>query len=187
MGPRAWNEPPRADQLTPLPPPISLAHQPHQEILRVQGLWSLFNRFFFVILGHAAADLTSPVKTPKCGNVRSTPPPGPLRPAMYSPCDWGCCTYAPEALLAAGDAKTRHFLCFLDLNTRSTEVANAWQLVTQGVTSVWIACPTARRVTRDHRPGTRVPELPREFWNRQLWFQSSNGRRIFLVASALRN
>ena len=42
-------------------------------------------------------------------------------------------------------------------------------------------------VKENHRPGTRVPELPREFWNRQLWFQSSNGRRIFLVASALRN
>jgi hypothetical protein len=37
---------------------------------------------------------------------------------MYPPCDWGCCSYAPEALLASGDAKTRHFLCFLDLNTR---------------------------------------------------------------------
>jgi hypothetical protein len=45
---------------------------------------------------------------------------------MYSPCDWGCCSYAPEALLAAGDAKTRHFLCFLDLNTRSAAPALGW-------------------------------------------------------------
>jgi hypothetical protein len=45
---------------------------------------------------------------------------------MYSPCDWGCCSYAPEALLAAGDTKTRHFLCFLlDLNTRRCWVVPA--------------------------------------------------------------
>ena len=35
---------------------------------------------------------------------------------MYSPSDWGCCSYVPEALMTVGGAKTRYFLLFLDLN-----------------------------------------------------------------------
>jgi hypothetical protein len=31
---------------------------------------------------------------------------------MHSGVGWGCCSYAPEAVLAAGGAKTRYFLCF---------------------------------------------------------------------------
>jgi hypothetical protein len=50
-----------------------------------------------------ASYLTSPAsRHPNVGNIQNIPPPGPLRPAMYPPCDWGCCSYAPDALLAAG-------------------------------------------------------------------------------------
>jgi hypothetical protein len=37
----------------------------------------------------------------------------PPRAAMHSGVGWSCCSYVPEAVLAAGGAKiTRYFLCF---------------------------------------------------------------------------
>jgi hypothetical protein len=44
----------------------------------------------------------------------------------------------------------------------------------------------ARSTSDSHRPGAGVPELPREFWNRQLWFQSSNGRAYFTLRRQVR-
>jgi hypothetical protein len=58
------------------------------------------------------------VKQPHKKNPAPCPPPGALRPAMYSPCDWGCCTYAPDALLALVVSKLDVFCVFLDSNTR---------------------------------------------------------------------
>ena len=38
---------------------------------------------------------------------------------MYSPGDWGRCSYVPVALLAAGGTEIKYFLWFLDLNPLS--------------------------------------------------------------------
>ena len=38
---------------------------------------------------------------------------------MYSPGDWGCCSYVTVALLAAGGTEIKYFLWFLDLNPLS--------------------------------------------------------------------
>jgi hypothetical protein len=38
---------------------------------------------------------------------------------MYSGVGWGCCSDVLEAVMGASGAKTRYFLCFPILNTRS--------------------------------------------------------------------
>jgi hypothetical protein len=61
----AWNEPPGADQVIPLPHVTNLAPNISRNAACSEAMVAI--QPFFAIPAHAAADLTSSVKTPKYG------------------------------------------------------------------------------------------------------------------------
>jgi hypothetical protein len=119
-GSGAWNEPPGANQLTPLPPLLSLTPTTPGSTACAGPVWSLFSRFF-VIPGHAAADLTSPVKTSKWGVICEVP-------HLQGPSDLLCTPFVTGVAVVMPQmhcwrlavAKPDIFLCFFVLNTRSS-------------------------------------------------------------------
>jgi hypothetical protein len=113
-GSAAWNEPPGANQLTPLPPLVSLSPQPPQEVLLVCRACVVAIQSFFCHSRPCSSRSDLARQDTETEVIFEVPqPPGPLRPAMYSPCDRGCCNCAPEGLLAAWRYQTRVFLVSL--------------------------------------------------------------------------
>jgi hypothetical protein len=75
----------------------------------MQGLWSLFNHFLLIpqAMPDLARQYTEMWIISEVFHLQ-TPP----RPSMHWGVGRGCCSYVPEAVVAADGAKTRYFLCF---------------------------------------------------------------------------